>query len=414
MESKWKEFERAWPMLAASAIGAGIGVAPLAFYSLGAFVDPLVREFGWSRAQITASLGFLTVATFLVGAAVGALADRQGARKVALISQVALVLALAAMSLLTTQIWTLYAGYFLLAILGAGTLPIIWSRPIINWFKKSRGLALGLSLVATGVVGALLPSYVNWLTASVGWRGAYLGLAALPLLLGIPVVLWLFREPSSSPIQLSTRATAEYEQPSHQDYTLAEALTTWRFWQMSLAFLLAAGAISAVLVHSMPLLTDRGIDRGTAAAMTGLLGLAVTAGRLASGYFLDVCGAPKVAFVLFATPALACMLLTLAGDSLFLCGLCIFIVGLAGGAEYDIAAYLTADYFGQRHYGAIYGLVYTMYGLSSGFSPLIAGAVFDATGSYTGALYAGSAVFLAAAILAGTLRETRRPVLVET
>ncbi len=409
MDGKGQEFRRAWPVLVASAIGAGTGVAPLAFYSLGAFIDPLVKEFSWNRAQITASLGFLTVAMFFVGVAVGALADRYGARRIALTSQVLLVLALATMTLLTPQIWTLYAAYFMLAILGAGTLPIIWSRPIIGWFKNRRGLALGLSLVATGMVGALLPSYVNWLDAAAGWRGAYLGLAALPLFFGIPMVFWLFHEAPATTSPPSTLAAnvQESRQAHSREFTFAEALRTWRFWQMSLAFFLAASAIGAVLVHAMPLLTDKGIDRGTAAAMTGLLGLAVTVGRLVSGYLLDIYGAPKVAFVLFALPSMACLLLVLAGDSLFLCGLSIFIVGLAGGAEYDIAAYCTADYFGQKHYGAIYGLVYTMYGLSSGFSPSIAGAVFDATGNYHIALYAGSALFLLAAILAGMLKNDK-------
>ena len=408
MRSKRQEFRRAWPVLVASAMGAGTGVAPLAFYSLGAFVDPLGNEFGWSRAQVTASLGFLTVATLLVGAAVGALADRYGARKVALISQVLLVLALAAMSLLTSQVWTLYAGYFLLAILGAGTLPIIWSRPIIGWFVRSRGLALGLSLVTTGLCGALLPSYVSWLTSEVGWRGAYIGLAALPLLLGIPVVILLFREPPPEMPSLPAFAAAGNRTLDANDYTFRDALRTWRFWQMSLAFFLAASAIGAVLVHSLPLLMDRGIERGTAAALAGLLGLAVTFGRLISGYCLDIFGGPRVAFIMFAAPALACVLLTVSGNNLFLCGLAIFLVGLAAGAEYDIAAYFTAHYFGQRHYGAIYGLVYTLYGVSTGFSPLIAGAVFDATGSYHTALYAGAVIFLVAAVLAGTLKWTPR------
>ena len=404
MLSKGQEFRRAWPVLLASASGAGVGVSPLAFYSLGAFVAPLTYEFGWTRAQVTTAPLFLTVGSLVMGTYAGALADRFGARRIALVSQVFLILALSALALLTAQIWTLYAGYFILAILGAGTMPMIWNRTVVGWFVKSRGLAIGVSLMGTGIAGAILPTYVGWLNGIAGWRIAYLGLAALPLIFGLPLTFLFFHEAPDTDFSNGAPTTNASE-----GYTLRAAIQTRCFWQMSLAFFFAAIAIAAVLVHALPLLTDRGIDRGTAAMIAGLLGLAFTSGRLISGYFLDIFNGATLAIVMFTIPALACALLAVAGGNLILCGTAIVLIGLAGGAETDIAAYFIAQYFGRRHYGAIYGLFLTLFSVGSGVGPLIVGRVYDMTGSYNSGLYGGVAAFLVAAGLAGTLRAPRSP-----
>jgi len=405
MSSKQQEFQRAWPVVGAAAVGAATGVASVAFYSIGALVEPLSREFGWSRAEITAAPSFLTAGMMLVGAGVGALADRHGARRVALCSQALLALALAGLSLMNAHLWTLYLGYFLLAVLGGGTLPMVWSRTIVGWFSTGRGLALGVSLVGTGICGALLPSYVNWLSAAVGWRGAFLGLAALPLVLGLPLALAFFRDAPPGLATPSASVVLADSADEARSFTFGAAVRTWRFWQMTVAFFVVTMAVGAVLVHSMPLMMDRGIPRGTAAALAGVLGIAVMTGRLISGYCLDVYRGAHVAFVVFAMPALGCALLSVAGSNLALCGLSLFLVGIAAGAEYDIAAYFTAQFFGRRHFGAIYGLVYTLYCVGSGVGPPLVGALVDASHSYTLALYAGVVLCLLAAIMVSTLRQ---------
>ena len=185
-------------------------------------------------------------------------------------------------------------------------------------------------------------------------------------------------------------------------HRFAEALATRCFWQMSIAFFVAALAIASVIVHVVPLLVGRGVSASTAAWLAGLIGIAVTAGRLVSGWLLDRLRPPNVAFAMLGLPALACLLLLHAGSNLWLCGAAIVLVGLAGGAEHDIAAYFCAGYFGRRDYGKIYGLLYTLYGVGSGVGPLIAGRMTGG-GDYGPALYAGAGLFALAAALIVTL-----------
>lgn len=398
MLSKADEFKRAWPVVLASAVGAGTGVSALTFYSLGAFVEPFSQEFGWTRAQVTAAPLFMTMASLLMGPVVGWLADRYGARPIAIWCQVMFVIAVACLSLVTSSVWTLYFGFFMIAFLGAGTMPITWTRAITGWFFSARGIALGLALMGTGLMGMVAPSYANFLIDEYGWRMAYVGLAALPLILGLPLSLLFFRDPPAPERNADGSAAAEV-----WGFSLGEAVRTWRFWQMAAAFFIAAAGIGGVLVHALPLLTDRGIDRGTAAAVAGLLGLSVTLGRVFTGFLLDRFFGPRVAFMMLVMPTFACGLLLVSGDNIFLCGLGIVLVGLAAGAEFDIAAYFVSRYFGRRNYGAIYGLLYTIFVIGSALTPPIAGAVYDNFKSYDPALMAGVFIFLVAAILSGTL-----------
>lgn len=397
--ARTEEFRRAWPVVTAAAFGAGTGAIPLAFYSFGALIDPLSKAFGWTRAEITAAPLFLTVGGLIAGVLAGAAADRWGARRVVIISQIALVFGFAAIALLPPLLPLFYLSYAMLAVLGAGTMTMTWTRAVTGWFVAGRGLALGLSLVGTGLIGALLPSYINWCVDGFGWQGAYLGLAALPLILGLPLTLMFFREPEEAG-EAGSAAPAR-DTPGH---LFAEALSTRCFWQMVLSLTVVAVAISAVNVHAVPLLTDRGIDAATAAALAGLIGLSVTAGRLISGFLLDHVPGPVVAFGMFALPSLACILLIFAGSNLWLCGISIAVVGIAAGAEHDIAAYLCAKYFGRLHYGKVYGLLYTLYGVGAGLGPLVAGWAVGESGDYRIALYAGSAMFAVAAALILTLK----------
>ena len=401
--TKRQEFARGWPVLVATTLGTGTGIAPLMFYSLGAFVEPLGKEFGWSLAEITAAPLFMTFGFVATGAAVGAFADRFGARRVTLLSLALFVPAIAALSLIRPQVWTLYLGYFLLAIVGAGSMPITWTRVVTGWFMTGRGLALGLSLFGTGICGMLLPSYATWLIDAFGWRAAYVGLALVPLVFAAPMALLFFHEP---PQDLARRAaTPSAGSIPAQDWGVSfkDAARSWPYWQMILGFFIAAMAIGSVLVHAIPLLTERGVNRGTAAAVFGLFGLAVSGGRLVSGYLLDIFHGPRLAIIMFSAPALACVLLLVSGDNLVLSGLAIILVGLIAGAEHDIAAYFVSRYYGRRNYGAIYGLLYTLYGLGSASGSPLAGWSHGVTGSYNTSLYFGVVAFLAAAAMLGTL-----------
>lgn len=399
--NKVQEFKRGWQVLVAAGLGAAVGVSPLIQFTLGPFMEPLSREFGWTRAQISAAGLGKSVGLLLVSVFVGALADRYGARRVALASQFMLALGFLAMAFLPGNLWLFYLGYVLLILCGAGTLQMIWARAVVGWFTAGRGLALGVSLMTVGLLGGLTPSYVTYLIAHYGWRGGYVGIAALPLLVGLPIAYFWFREPPTGP---SEEVLPIEQSAAAEGWTLGQAMRTLAFWQLSLFYFLGAIGVFGALTHAVPMLTDRGLDRGASAALLGLFGVSVGLGRLITGQLLDTFNPERLVATLFLLPAAGCLLLLFAAGNAPLCGLALCLLGFAGGVEGDSGAYLVARYFGRAHFGAIYGLLIALTILGGGVGPFLVGYSFDTTGSYDVSLMLGIGTFLSASVLVYFLR----------
>jgi MFS family permease len=185
------EFARGWKPLLGSAIGIGLGLAPIGPFTSGVFAVQLQHEFGWSRASILAGQFTVVAALLLLGPVVGRLADRLGAKRIAVWSAIGLGLGFMSLSLVTAQIWTYYLLYGLMCVVGIGTMPIIYGRVVSLWFDRYRGLALGIALCMTGVSGIFLPIYAQALIGHFGWRWAYVGVGALSLCVGAPLLALL-------------------------------------------------------------------------------------------------------------------------------------------------------------------------------------------------------------------------------
>lgn len=393
-----EEFRRGWRLVLAAATGVGLGITGLTFYTLGIFIGPLSQEFGWSRTALASATILTTLTTLLLGPVVGRLADRFGGRRVGLVSLVGLAAGLAGMSLIGADLWSFYLAFGIAMVLGAGTLPIVWTRAVNAGFDKARGLALGLTLTGTGVCAILAPPFTQWLIADHGWRTAYLGQAALVLVIGLPVVWMLFHEVGGKGAAAPGRP--KVAQPG---FTASQARRTRQFWMLGVGFLFASFAVSALIVHLVSILTGGGLARDVAVWAASLLGFAIIAGRLGIGLLVDRFYAPLVAFGILVVAGIACLLLLVPGGGLPLALLCVVLIGLAAGAEVDLVAYLASRYFGMRAYGEIYGWQLGFFALGAGLGPMGVGRLYDATGSYLVGLLAAAVGFIVGAVLIGLL-----------
>ena len=442
------ELQRGWPIVTAAAMGIGLGLSPLPFYTIDVMVKPLGDEFGWTRGDVSSSLAIYTVGAFLMSPVIGMLSERFGARRVCLVSIVTFSLAMMALAFNNGD-KTRYVGlWLLLAVAGAGTLPITFTRPINTWFSERRGLALGLALIATGVFGALAKSFAQYMVSleGVGWRGAYIALGLLPLTIALPVALLTLRDVSDTPPRDSALVRAkpvfllvsiagasalvwfafsfiwpqflqrgwrlEYAMAfvfmalvlaaplallifnirtapegatgagGRRDLpgmTLSEALRTWRFWLLAVAFVPISYALGAIIPSLVPLLSAKGYAISDAVSLATLTGLAVLGGRLIGGWLIDRFWAPGVAFLFLASPAYALHLLT--GDvSRDTATIAILMIGFGAGVEYDFMAYLVSKYFGMRRYSSIYGALYGFFAAGAGFGPTIMNNLADRNG----------------------------------
>ena len=392
------EFKRGWPVVLSSAVGIGLGLSPLPFYSLGVLAEPLGAEFGWKQSQIFGGLFVMTIAVLIAGPAVGSLADRYGARPVALISVLLFGLTFAAFSQNTGDLSVFYALWAALGVAGAGTLPITWTRGVNSWFVTHRGLALGLALVATGIGGyAATQIVVAMLKTDGGWRHAYLAVAALPLLISLPIAYFLFTErPRGEGASALAAPTI--------GLTLGQAVLTWRFWVLAAAFVPISLALGGVIPNMVKILSSDGIAKEQAYFLYSLIPLTVAIGRVFGGMLIDRLWAPGVAFVMLAAPALGLFELSLAGvadPSIALLG--VILIGVALGVEYDFMAYMVARYFGMKAYAAIYGALYGFFALGAALGPIWYARMFETAGSYDEALFLGALMTLVGAALLPSL-----------
>ncbi|MGB1875447.1 MAG: MFS transporter [Rhodospirillaceae bacterium] len=370
----------------------GAGLTGVVFYTHGVFVLPITEEFGWSRGATQFAFSFVMMSAALTGPMIGGLSDKFGARRVALISMFALSLSFASLSLTTDNILVYYALWIVMSVIAAGTFPVTWTRGVNSWFDQNRGLALGLTMMGTGLVAAVGPSYAAWLIENFGWRDAYRAIGATLLVVAFPVAYFFFRERNAAEV-------AVHSTTANTGVTLREALADYRFWAMGIALLFICYGVGGLITNLVPMLTDKGLPLEYAVEKAGLVGIMVIVGRLVVGYLIDRIWAPAVACVFLILPAASCLLLAQDLPSGLMISISALAIGLAAGAELDLIAYMSSRYFGLKNYGKIYGAQFVFFAVGSGAAPAVFGWSQDVTGSYELILYSTAVLFVVGSLL---------------
>lgn len=384
------EFRRGWKVVFCSLIGIALGLSPMPIYTIGVFAPHLVGEFGWSISEIMGGITVTTLTLLVAGPMAGWLSARFGVRRVVLTSQVMFGLSFAAIGFSTGSLTLFYLNWAIATLAGAGTLPITFTQAVTHWFEERRGLALGIAMMGTGLFGILCKPLLAWLIPELGWRGAYIALGMLPIVIALPVsyfMLFGHRQASSDePVAVKPGGL-----------TFGQALRDWRLWLLIMAVVPISLALAGPVPNMENMLTVAGIDAGTIVALTPLIGLSALLGRIIGGWLIDYFWAPAVGFAILSLPAISCFILASGGLTPVSAGFSIFLIGFALGIEYDLMAYFVSRYFGMRAYGPIYSLLYVFFAIGAGFGPLALGADFDRHGSYDLSLFVGAIFLLAGA-----------------
>ncbi len=378
-------------------IGVACGASPIPYNTIGFFMPQLNAEFGWSFAQISLGITIYGVLGALLAPLFGALADRYGVRRVAMAAMLAFGLVFASFAAIPDSLAAFYGLWVLIGLLGIGTTPVTFSRLVNLWFFRNRGLALGLMLLGTSLAALVIPPLVTWAIAGFGWRGAHLVVAALPLLVALPLGLLFLREPTAG------QRPAGGAAGSASGVTLRQALSDRRFWTLWASIFLVAFAYGGAHIHMPEMVKMHGHGPERAALVMQVVGLSILAGRVITGLLLDRFWAPLVALPILSMPALAALLVAGDDPGFRLILLSAFLLGFAAGAESDLIAYLASRYFGLAHYGKIFGMLYMPFALASAMSPAIYGRVRDVTGTYDQMLHAAAILFVVGALLLLTL-----------
>ena len=311
--------------------------------------------------------------------------DRLDPRNLVVLGVVVVALSFGGLSVMSGGIFEYYGALALMSVLGnlAGACAV--TPILVASFKRSRGAALGIAMAGIGLGSAVGGPLVALAISAYGWRGGYRAMAAFCIAM-TPLIWGLLR---------SGKRRAVIPTKDHPGLSVREALASPTYWYLSAAFFLVALGSTGLIVHFVPLLTDRGMDARAAAGVSSAIGLCVIASRLFSGFLVDRLFAPRVAMTIMLTSAAGYVAFVLGGTHLAYVGA--LAVGISFGAETDLVGFMVARYFGLRNYGRLFGVMYGLCLSGTAVSPALYGWVADRMGTYVPMILAAVGLLTAAA-----------------
>jgi len=338
-------------------------------YAYGIFFKPMSNEFGWSRSVTAGPFGFYAVFHTLLAPLAGKVCDRFGPKVILAIGSFFLGLSVILMRYVT-GIWELYIFYGVLFSMGIASVYIPVMSTVSRWFKAKRGLAIGLTAAGLGAGSLIFSPLCAWLISSFGWRKAYTVLGILAWVIFIPIVKFMKevpREPTES--------------GKLEGLSFSEAFRTSAFWALGFSWLFIALALWALIIHIVPLATDRGMPLMTAGILGGVIGAASLIGRISAGFFSDKVGRKRILITesVFQSIAFIWLLFSEEAWRLFVFAA---LFGLSSGGWTGVIAAFPADYFGYKATGSILGFANILAGIGVAIGPYLGGYIFDTTHSY--------------------------------
>jgi len=369
------------------------GMCGHVFYAYGVFLPSMCEEFGWSRLALSGPYTAFMVLDGLLGPIVGIAVSKYGARKNIIIGNVVAALGLLGMSF-ADEVWQVYLmfGVFVGGGMAFGTF-IATTTVVNNWFVKRRSLAMSLLISAGGIGGLAFPPLISRFISDIGWRWSWACLAGMHLILVVIMGGILVRNRPEDMGQVpdgeiteaaqgestGSRGLRVYQTPV--DWKVRDALRTPSLWLMMFFQIACMFTLGVLTLHQVAYLQDLGFSHMMASTALGLLvGMSIV-GRL-------LCGALGTRFEGRHLAAI-CLVVMAAGvialmnvKALPLIYLYAVLAGIGYGGVVVIGPALFGAYFGRTYYAQIMGWTAPVGIVFGAGSPLLAGFIYDTTGSY--------------------------------
>ena len=352
-------------------------------FAYGVFFRELESTFGWSRATISGASSLAFVVMGVLAIAAGRLNDRIGPRLLMGVSGVAFAAGYALLSRLEAP-WELFLFYGVLAGIGYSTHDVVTLSTITRWFVRRRGIMTGIAKVGTGTGQVLIPVAAAFLVASFGWRSAALVMGVVSGLVLVAAAQVMRRDPHAlgqHPDGIALTADAGSRPGADAGLTLAQAASTRQFWILCGSQLSVMLCLMTVMIHVVPHATDRGMAPAVAATILSCIGAVSIAGRLTIGTLVDRLGGKRALMICFAV-LLSSFVVLQAGGATWMLFVFAAVYGFAHGGFFTVMSPTLAEYFGTGSHGVIFGIVLFSGNIGGAIGPLLAGGLFDATGTY--------------------------------
>jgi len=376
--------------------------------TFGIFFKPVATEFGWSRAMTAGAFSVGIVVRGSLNILTGRLTDKYGPRIVI----TACGFLLGAGYLLMSQIssiWQLYLFYGILVGLGMSGAWIPQLSTVARWFKKRRGLATGMAASGEGIGILIMAPAAGWLISAQGWRSSYIAVGIIALVLVVAAAQFLRRDPSQMGL-LPYGGTQLEEQKANLNsggFSLKQAIHTREFWLLCAVYFCFLFCLNTIIAHIVIHAIGVGISAISAANILAIIGGISIIGRLAIGVFADRAGGKWAIIIGLTILTMALLWLQLA-SVVWMFYLFAAIFGFAFGGLLVSFPLITAERFGLTSHGAIFGITSFSATMGGALGAVLAGRIFDITGSYQLGFLICAAVSAIGFILAFFSRPTHK------
>ena len=391
-------FDRRYVIVAAAFTIQAVMIGSM--FAYGILFKILETELGWSRTLLAGSSSMAMIIMGMLAMVAGRLSDRFGPRWVLTLSSICFGLGFALMYFMTAP-WQLFLFYGVLVGIGFSSHDVVTLSTIAHWFKRRRGIMTGVVKVGTACGQIIIPLVVTVLINVFGWRQACLILGTGAMAILVIAAQGLRRNPEAEKPQENVKRATE-------GIPFAAALRTPQFWTLCLAQLMFFPSLVTIPVHIAAHGMDLGMAVTSAAALLSVIGAVSIAGRLFIGTMVDRLGGRLAMAMCFVMLLLSLLWLRFVADQAWTLFVFAAIYGFAHGGLFTVVSPTVAEFFGMTAHGAIFGVVLFCGTISGAIGPLLAGSLFDNTGSYDLA-FSGLAVFaLVGLVLVLALRPLAR------
>jgi len=390
--------------------GMSMNLALGSLYAWSVFVAPLEKQFGWKRAYTSSVFGWAVIVFAISFIFAGRLQDKFGPFWISVTGGLLVSIGFF-LSAYTTTVPYLIFSFGVLGGIGNG---FGYSTPIpvmAKWFPDKRGLAVGLAVAGYGGGSAIFGPAANlYFIPHYGWQATFKILGCIFLVMTLVGAFLLKNPPVGykpagwAPAPTAKAAATEYE------FKPDEVLHTATFYFMWIAYALGTFAGFMAISQLVPFAKSQGIPGTALQTITLFVGASGNAsGRILSGWMSDAIGRLNVLRLMIAISAIAMPVLYWVGSNVTLLYVLVFVVYWCYGTQLSVNASTTADFWGIRHAGINYGMLFTAWGVTGYFAAKAGGLLFDKYHNYEAAFYLAGGLAVVALLSEFLAKRPRAP-----
>lgn len=386
VKMKLKRLHYGWVMvLIATCV---LATHALVIYTFGVFLRPLTIEFNWDRGALSGAFSMYMLLGGILAIFTGRLSDKYGPRILVTINGLLAGTGFLLMSQINS-LWQVYLiwGLFIGISASCCFVPLVSTIP--RWFAKKTGIAVGITVAGFGLGAIVSPPLAQWLISAYDWQQAFIILGLITFIIVIPLAQFMKHSPQQIGLKpYGENGTMEYKQSvalATEGLSFTQAIKTGRFWVFGVINFCGFLCVQVIIVHIVPYAVDIGIPAIVAAGILSIIAGSSAIGRFSVGFISDRVGGRLAlsACLTLVTLSLIWLLFTKEIWSFYVFAA---VFGFAYGGMVPLLIVVTAELFGLISLGIVLGSVILCVTVGGALGPILAGCIFDITGSYSLAL----------------------------